>query len=298
MMAGMTAPLPAGAGGRPATQTVVLSPHLDDAVLSVGALIARRVSAGEPVEVWTAFTAGPAPQALPRWMRRFGDYPARLAEDERALDVLGARRRRLGLPERVWREPRARTVAAAFRTPARLESFTQLHPLVDAAGQLLDRPGARLLAPLGVGHHADHVEVALAVLLAAWRRDAFARVAFYEDYYALGESVRRHHPVTRLRPFPVREAPGWAAPSQGVVLLLTALLGRGPGLDRYLPEFTGLGWSCEPEPVTGYERAKLAAVAEYRSQLPALGGVRRVGALLGRAHRLRGGELIWYARPG
>jgi len=37
----------------------VISPHLDDAVLSLGGLIGREVAAGRRVEVWSCFTAGP-----------------------------------------------------------------------------------------------------------------------------------------------------------------------------------------------------------------------------------------------
>ncbi len=288
---------PAVPGGDPPTALVVVSPHLDDAVISVGALISRAVAAGTPVEVWTAFTAGPPVASLPRRLRRFGDYATRIAEDDRALDRLGAGRRRLGLAERIWREPRVRTVAAVFATPARREAFGRLEAVRAAVGEVLQRPGVQLLAPLGVGHHVDHVEVALAVLLAAREHDALGRVAFYEDFYALGEAARRRHPVTRRQPRPARHSPGWAAPRQGAVLLLTPLLARGPGLQDYLPGTGALDWRCEPHPTAGHERAKLAAVAEYRSQLPALGGRSRLEALLERAHRVRGGELIWRVHP-
>ena len=81
---------------------VVISPHLDDAVLSVGAYIADRVRSGEAVEVWTAFTGTPAAGTVPRGLRRFADYSARIAEDERALDLLGAGSRRLGRARQHW----------------------------------------------------------------------------------------------------------------------------------------------------------------------------------------------------
>lgn len=279
---------------------VVISPHLDDAVLSLGAHLAGRVRAGEQVEVWTAFTDGPSPDSAPRRLRRFGDYAARRAEDDRALAVLGAGNRRLGLPERVWRTPPAHGLAAAFRTPEVRSGFTELPALEAVAADLLIRRGTRLLAPLGVGHHVDHVEVAVAVLGTALRLDALDRVGFYEDFYALGDGARRRHPVTggRAGVDPDRHwAPGWAAPWEGLVLAATGWIGRGPSLDSYVPGFAELVWQAVPHPVDPWcEQRKLAAVAEYRSQTPALGGMRRLGPILRRAHRVRGGEVIWSAR--
>jgi len=281
---------------------VVLSPHLDDAVLSLGAQIARRARAGDRVEVWTAFTRAPAPQSVPRRLRPFADYDARIAEDDRALDLLGAGRRRLDLPERIWRPPPARGLRAAFRTPAEPTGFSQLGRLADLAAQAFARPGVQVLAPLGIGNHVDHVEVAVAVLATALRLHATDRVGFYEDFYALSNAARRRHPVTHDQGGPLwprlRDAPGWAAPLEGLVLRATPLIGSGPSLAAYVPQLPTLTWRSEPHPVDGpCEELQLAAVAEYRSQTPALGGMRQLGPLLRRAHRVRGGELIWSVRP-
>jgi LmbE family N-acetylglucosaminyl deacetylase len=285
---------------------VVLSPHLDDAVLSLGATIGRMAAAGCRVEVWTAFTAGPDPATLARRLRRFGDYPVRIAEDDRALDRLGGPatrvgRRRLGLPERLWRDPAdgARSpggLASAFRTPPDLTGFGQLAALEAAVREALADPGTRLYAPLGIGRHTDHVEVAVAALRVALAGE-LDRVFFYEDFYATGEAQRRRHPVSARRPRPWRESPGWAAPLLGAGLRALALAERGPAVDGFEPAVRDADWHCEPQPVDGFERAKLEAVAEYRSQLAAMGGGRRVAAVLRRAHRVRGGELVWRASP-
>ena len=281
---------------------VVFSPHLDDAVLSLGALIAASVRAGEPVEVWTAFTRAPSPGAVPRRLRRFADYDVRIDEDDRALDLLGAGRRRLDLPERVWRTPPARGLRAAFRTPAERAGFQQLERLEQLAGEALARPGVRVLAPLGIGHHVDHVEVAVAVLTAALRLDATDRVGFYEDFYALSNAARRRHPVTRGQGGPlwrrVRDAPGWAGPLEGLVLRATPLIGSGPTWGAYLAGSPALVWRSHHHSVDAWSQERhLAAVAQYRSQTPALGGMRQLGPILRRAHRVRGGDLIWSASP-
>lgn len=288
---------------------VVVSPHLDDAVLSVGGVIRGAVVQGRSVQVWTAFTSGPPPQELPAGLRRFADYATRLAEDDRALEVLGAGSRRLGLPEGLWRSaPRARPAARmlpaagllrAFRTPSTAAGFTQLPVLADLIAELLSDPDAEVLAPLGVGHHVDHVEVMLAAVAAADRTGAWSRLSFYEDFYALGLAARHRHPVTRRRPSPPWLAPGWAAPAEGAVLLLTALLASGPAITRYRPGLAALDWHCQAHPLTARdEELKLAAVSRYASQTPALGGMARLGAVLRRSHRVRGGELIWRAHSG
>ena len=84
---------------------VILSPHLDDAVLALGGMISREVARGRTVEVWTCFTEGPALETIPAAQRPLGDYVARREEDRRALTVLGARHRWLNLRERIWRDP-------------------------------------------------------------------------------------------------------------------------------------------------------------------------------------------------
>lgn len=291
-----------------APDVVVLSPHLDDAVLSLGATIGRMAATGQRVEVWTAFTAGPDPATLPRRLRPFGDYPVRIAEDDRALDRLATAggvpvgRRRLGLTERLWRDLAggARSpggLSLAFRTPPDLAGFAGLAALEAAVREVLARPGTRLYAPLGVGHHTDHVEVALAALQVALAGPdgTLDRVRFYEDFYAAGEAQRRRHPVTAEQLRGWRDRPGRAAPLLGLGLRALALVARGPGPAQYEPRLRALTWHCEPQPVDGLEDAKLAAVAEYRNQLPRMGGERRVAAVLRAGHRAAGGEPLWRA---
>ena len=280
----------APAGG---PDVVVLSPHLDDAVLSLGASIARLTATGRQVQVWTAFTAGPTQQRQPRRWRAFGDYAVRRAEDDRALTIVGASPRHLGLPERIWREPRPGTLAGAFCGPRTAAGFSCLDALREAVASALSAPGVEVFAPLGIGQHADHLEVAVAAVEAATQQGGGARLAFYEDYYALSEAFRRQHPVTRRNPFPPGASPGLAAPGLGIGLRLMAATIRGRRLDDYLPETGSLAWCCEAWPVDGFEDRKLAAVAAYASQVPRLGGARGLAAALRRAHRVRGGELVW-----
>ncbi len=281
---------------------VILSPHLDDAVLSLGGLIGREVAAGRTVEVVSCFTSGPPLDTIAPERRVFGDYSMRRAEDERALAILGARHRWLDLHERIWREPplpRTRSVfpTHVFRTPDRMDDFSELGAIRAAIADIV-AAGATLYAPLAVAHHVDHVEVALAALREVLGRGAFDRIHFYEDPYALGRACRTQHFVAKRRMWRPFGAPGWASPRVGVLLRLVALAARGPRIEDYLPEADRLDWRCTPHAVsTADEDRKLAAIAEYGSQVRAFGGIERVRAFVRRGHAMLGGEPIWSCRP-
>lgn len=273
----------------------IVSPHLDDAVLSVGGLIGREADAGNRVGVVTCFTAGPPPDAVPSDRRVFADHTARRAEDQRALAILGASHRWLDLQERSWREPPLPGPLHAFRTPHRIEDFSELATIRDVIGDLVDR-GVLVYAPLGVGHHVDHVEVALAAMTAMLETRAFTQIRFYEDSYAMARLPRRRHFVAKRRMWPWFGAPAWASPRIGAMLFLIGLAARGPRVDDYLATAARLEWISRPAPLsTAEEERKLAAVAEYDSQVKTFGGIHRVRPFLRRGHRMLGGETIWAA---
>lgn len=278
----------------PMPDVVVFSPHLDDAALGLGAWIARQTRAGAHVDVWTVYTAGPALDALPERLRPFGDYATRIAEDVRAVERLGATPRHLDVWERIWRDPPLRALRHAFRTPQDPAAFTERARVASIAAQALDT-GAQVCAPLGIGNHVDHVELTLGTLDAALVHPEGHRVAFYEDFYALSEALRRRHPVARQRPLAWWRTPGWGAPPAGALLRAGAFIPRGPSLDRYRPEVTAATWRCDPQPIEpGDEQAKLASIAEYVSQAALLGpAARLLPAVIRRAHRAHDGELLW-----
>jgi LmbE family N-acetylglucosaminyl deacetylase len=159
-------------------RAVAVSPHLDDAVFSAGGTIAALVAAGWRVAVVTCFTASvadPSPFALSTQLDKgLGpdvDYMAlRRAEDAAACAVLGAEPVHLPLPE----APHRGYTSAA-------DLFAGVHaddrvggPLRAALAPHLDAD--LVLAPQGLGDHADHRVVAQAVAAlvrdALWWRDA------------------------------------------------------------------------------------------------------------------------------
>lgn len=277
----------------PDTPLTVLSPHLDDAVLSVGATLAA--NRHPDTEIWTVYTAGPDPTAVPKARLALGDYATRKAEDHAAAARLGVGVRHLDRTERIWREPQPRSLRALFRGGG-LGEPSDLPAVRGCVGEALDRDGV-VLAPLAIGNHVDHVEVAVAVIAEALDRRALDRVVFYEDFYALSERLRRQHPVTVAEPRSPRAVAGVRSPAAQLVMSALSriptrvdLLGGVSGADHCL-------WSLRPQPVTEpHEDAKLAAIAAYPSQLALLGPVRgALPSMVRRRHAAHGGEPMWHA---
>ncbi|APA89846.1 PIG-L family deacetylase (plasmid) [Paraburkholderia sprentiae WSM5005] len=143
---------------------LVISPHLDDAVLSCGLLIAAHPG----TVVCTVFTAPPAENMATDWDRASGFTDAleamrtRQAEDREALGLLSAT-----------------PVHLLFR-----DAQYQASPDVDALVAALSRTVSnakptRVLMPLGL-FHSDHVLVASACL-ALMQRDPATPFIAYED---------------------------------------------------------------------------------------------------------------------
>jgi LmbE family N-acetylglucosaminyl deacetylase len=132
--------------------TVVLSPHLDDAVFSCWHVL----TSSQDVLVINVFSGIPAPDPVPDWDRMTGasDSAARMAErleeDRRALSLTGCRGEYLGYLDSQYRNG-----------PADLT--------------LSVPSSAAVFAPAGIGGHSDHEAVRDAALGLA------AEVTLYAD---------------------------------------------------------------------------------------------------------------------
>jgi LmbE family N-acetylglucosaminyl deacetylase len=257
-----------------------VSPHLDDAVLSVGGLICTQLMAGDRVVIATVCTADAptdgrlSPLAIDvhrRWGNPRAPYALRRQEDIAACLALGgAESRHLGLPDAIYR----------FKpdTPERrYETFEELFgpiPIWDrgfsaSVASAVDRVATELrpqevFGPLGVGRNVDHLHLRNAVL----RMSNSTSVGFYEEQpYSTG--CHPHavpDPVSvavRTCPIPVR------------------------------PKTHLVDWA-----------AKAHAIKCYQSQLPELFGTARPGleAMADYSRKLdvsQGAvERVWYAESG
>jgi LmbE family N-acetylglucosaminyl deacetylase len=181
---------------------VVLSPHLDDAVLWCGALLTYAVSR-TAVTVVTFFTEpGQAPYTTSarRYLRREGGRDAdavfqlRRTQDRAALEPLGITCVHAGLTDALFR----RHASGGWSRPARLvPELAHIYPslrLHVTSGRIAGADAGTLreareiihtvagsglnlvLAPLGVGGHVDHILVRTAALASG------APVAYYRDF--------------------------------------------------------------------------------------------------------------------
>lgn len=148
---------------------IYLSPHLDDAVLSCGGLIAEQRSRKLEVEVWTIFAGVPSDQSgslLATYLHsRWGFTNGRQAvqerreEDRRALGMLLAQPRYFSFLDCIYRQDEN-------GQPLYENIFAPPHPAekdlpVRIAAALQEQLGEHdvLVSPLAIGGHVDHVLV-------------------------------------------------------------------------------------------------------------------------------------------
>ncbi|HMO58844.1 MAG TPA: PIG-L family deacetylase [Roseiflexaceae bacterium] len=243
---------------------VYLSPHLDDAALSCGGLIAVQCAAGEATLVITICSAPPddrpynavAQEFHGQWKLTSDDIVGqRKEEDRQAMAILGC--------DFVWAE----RLDAIYRCPEAYVSRETLFappidtdPLIaDMADLIIDLrqrlPHATFYAPLGVGNHVDHL-----ILFDAVCAYAGVDLAFYEDVHYV---MRQGALEQRLAALPV--------PLESQTLVIDS------GLDQ-----------------------RIAAIAAYESQVGELfGGVEAMARQIrSYAERLQpaggsAGERIW-----
>lgn len=167
-----------------------ISPHLDDAVFSCGATIARLVESGHDVTVLTVFTgnvAFPTGFALEcqtsKGIAPDADYMAlRRAEDEAALEVLGVSSvvhwSFLEAPHRGYDSPPELFAGIRQGDDMWRDVQSELESLKTGSGKW---PFDLTFGPQGLGNHADHLQVIRAL-------GSFGNVSWYRDTpYALRE---------------------------------------------------------------------------------------------------------------
>lgn len=192
-------PYRAGALEQAEGPIVFVEPHFDDVAFSCGGTLARLTAAGMPVHVVTVFTKGPtgplsplAQQLHAAWGTTGDPYAPRRAEGQAFLDATGAAGTWLGLPEALYRHDDWTATDDLFRADAPPEADPAFPAVRQALADALPAWGAcTVVAPLGIGNHADHLVVHAAVR--ALPTDG-RTVWFYEDYpYA----TNREHARTR-----------------------------------------------------------------------------------------------------
>jgi LmbE family N-acetylglucosaminyl deacetylase len=225
-------------------RVVVISPHLDDAVLSAWLVLAGARSA----RVITCFAGAPAGPVRGRWDERTGTVSAaaalagRRAEDMRALALTDSEPVHLDLLDEQYREGRNAPLACLVQS-------LRDH-LADAA---------EIWLPAALGAHPDHVAARDAALAAARQGQ---RVRVYADLPYAGQ-------------------PGWPidvthAPRDLAVECYSLLRGRPGPARQWRSTLDGAGvrvdsgHRCVRKLTRSQFRRKRHAVHQYSSQLDAL----------------------------
>ncbi len=255
---------------------VIISPHFDDGVLSCGGRIWQSLQEGKTVRVLSLF-AGAAIGDVPPFAQvqhaMWGNPPdanrLRRAEDVTAYARLGCfDLHHLDAPDAVYRM--TEDGRALYGSEEAI--FGNIQPEEHEYARFLTKmiepylfPKATILAPLGAGHHVDHLlGLAVGHLL---RADGW-QVGFYEE-------------------LPYIEKEG--------------ALERSLGDKSLHPK--GTLWRVEVMPISeAAMAAKIDAMAYYRSQIPVLYGndltmsrrIRAVGTLA--ANKNGYAERLWWPR--
>jgi LmbE family N-acetylglucosaminyl deacetylase len=246
-----------------ARRVTIVSPHLDDAALSLGATIARATAGGVEVDVVTVLAGDPASRdPAGRWDARCGFDSAadaavrRRREDARACALLGARPLWLPFADEQYSMPDPGAVADALAAAA-------------SEAEVVLVPGWPLT-------HDDHAWLARL----AWTHLDHERLGFYlEQPYGVDVALGRGY-------------------SHRPLIAAAATAGRTAAGRRPAVPFPAEGpaQTIRVRPTTGEWRRKRQALACYASQLRGLG--RHVVTRI-RVHELAaGGEALALPAPG
>ena len=172
--------------------TVILSPHLDDAVLSCGGQIYLKTAAGQSVLILTLMAGEPTELSLSpyaqslhdRWQLKSNTVAMRRREDKVAIQFLGADFLHWGIPDCIYRREPQTGEPCYTSDKAILGEINQYDSkIIDhIAERLRSLPQCKqLFVPLGVGNHVDHQ----ITRLAAEQADCGEPIYYEEFPYAI-----------------------------------------------------------------------------------------------------------------
>ncbi len=152
------------------TRWIYLSPHLDDAILSCGALIWEQARLGIPIEIWTVFAGIPLHAPISDFARlihaMWGTGSARQTviqrrkEDRQAAALLGVKAVHLPFIDCIYRQsPSGDFLYTESVTTAIQTDDLNLVEMIAARLSPRLRKEDVLVCPLALGGHVDHMLV-------------------------------------------------------------------------------------------------------------------------------------------
>lgn len=175
----------------------ILSPHFDDAILSMGMLLylLRDNADITVINIFTNAHNGPYTLSAKKFIRDSGYHNAvklfndRLAEDKMAMQVINANHLNLGFMDALFRKKPYTSLAGKY-VPELDHIYPTYHWHItkkiqsgDMSQELLKNklmeiipPEAVIFSPSGIGGHVDHIIVSQVV------RSLFGKTLFYLDF--------------------------------------------------------------------------------------------------------------------
>jgi LmbE family N-acetylglucosaminyl deacetylase len=171
---------------RTAGRIVFLSPHLDDATLSCGGLIASAPDK-KNIEIWTLFCSAPlfgSTTPLTAWLHGVSGASSgrqlsrtRKMEDEAACRVLQVNFRHFGWADAVYRRDRnGNSLYSTTRQDTWNPADQKILEEMSATLRKRLAPDDVVVSPAGIGRHVDHLIARRSAELAAQ-----GRVAYYVE---------------------------------------------------------------------------------------------------------------------
>ncbi len=225
---------------------IYLSPHLDDAVLSCGGLIAQQRMHGLDVEVWTIFAAVPSAEAgglLAHYLHtRWGfenaqqAVEARRKEDQQALSILQAQAQYFPFLDCIYRQD-------GEGQPLYENIFLPPHPAeADLAERIAIALGEQLceddvvVAPLAIGGHVDHVLVRQAAERLARPLWSYAEVPYLFNSPQEVE-LKTHSLQSTLFPLSFWGKKAWLSACSAYRSQIAELFGDEEAMQRILQQY-------------------------------------------------------------
>ncbi len=176
---------------------IFLSPHLDDAILSCGAIIDQLAEQSNDVEIWTIFAGDPpdsvfspfAKSLHERWITLENPTKIRREEDIKACTVINAGYRHFSLPDCIYRKTDTNTFLVNREEDLYQSIPDNQLPVVNQVKEIINSIPVSdtdlVLCPLSIGNHVDH-----RIVRKALKEVRHTKIAFYPDYpYVIKASI-------------------------------------------------------------------------------------------------------------
>lgn len=284
---------------------VILSPHLDDGIWSMGGFMAFASKKGCKIDLITIYTGNPVgldiPKAQMKELTKNGSMEERKSEDSLASKILGINPIWWDIPSRLYRQPWLKKRTYVFKTPdgneiSKNEWYSILEKRIEEL--IIEYPEAAIVCNMGVGHMYDHVELFMACINAGNRLKQLDKIYFYEDSYAILSKNRQRHYLLKDYVWEKKNAPEKTSIIWRIMAKVMTGMASGTDIKTCIPnELHESKWTYELINIQNTFDLKIESLSKYESQMKQFGGMKRVQKAFKKYHEYwNNSEPIWYIK--